>query len=514
MTTYNTRNKLGSTAVKDLYDNAENLDTLVNDKTKEAHPDRFGVPRKTWHGMEQDFQRFLLNSGYEHIGDYGAGLNITAHNQVFAKDGELYRASASLELPYTTGDWTADGDLFVSAGDGVLRQDLSKENGASMVGSGNGRTVADDLQSFSDNLQDLSNEDSEYLVSGIPARLLKAERDLSLMDSGGSAVDLLARIVRPEKMYIRFDRTTRLLTVSVVSQQLEPTNIPNACTHYVLKEDGDGVFDMHYIDVGKADPSNPGEMLDPVRVMSNSVFVFAISSKSVNSNAATQWVPAHSVTGVTNTLSVKAYYSGITTNGSTIEYIPETFTEVNNLHVHQYYTAHDVNYDNQIMWEGHLLHKFEPSGWTLNHKLDFKQDVIISSAYLAMFPGRNTTFKRAKFYGTRDGVHDLNLNGESSETRGSSAKNAIFFDAEWAAGRPVYMAMTVDNIRNVLNSDRSYAARPADSGLITDREDGVSKMYWIGARSGSVIPNGEVWKSSFSVLAGIGAYPAGRDGLF
>ena len=38
MTTYNTGNPLGSTSPKDLYDNAENLDELVNSTTKETHP--------------------------------------------------------------------------------------------------------------------------------------------------------------------------------------------------------------------------------------------------------------------------------------------------------------------------------------------------------------------------------------------------------------------------------------------------------------------------------------------
>lgn len=56
MTTYNTGNPIGSTSVKDLYDNAENLDHLVNDPIAESWPDRLGVPRKTWHGIESQAQ--------------------------------------------------------------------------------------------------------------------------------------------------------------------------------------------------------------------------------------------------------------------------------------------------------------------------------------------------------------------------------------------------------------------------------------------------------------------------
>lgn len=56
MTTYNTRNPLGSTAVKDLHDNAENLDHLVNDESRDVWDDRFGQERKTWAGIEKQAQ--------------------------------------------------------------------------------------------------------------------------------------------------------------------------------------------------------------------------------------------------------------------------------------------------------------------------------------------------------------------------------------------------------------------------------------------------------------------------
>lgn len=149
MTTYNTGNPIGSTEVKDLFDNAQNLDVLTNDRTKRSHPDRLGVDRRTWYGMEQDFQDFLINSGYEQIGDYAAGLEITTRNQVFWKDGELYRAGAALDLPYTTtGDWLTEGALFVAVGDQVLRQDLAVSAGptpgSSLVGYG-GSTVQEAL---------------------------------------------------------------------------------------------------------------------------------------------------------------------------------------------------------------------------------------------------------------------------------------------------------------------------------------------------------------------------------
>lgn len=51
MTTYNTGNPVPSPALEDLYDNAENLDTAVNDKTSDTWVDRLGRDRLTWEGM-------------------------------------------------------------------------------------------------------------------------------------------------------------------------------------------------------------------------------------------------------------------------------------------------------------------------------------------------------------------------------------------------------------------------------------------------------------------------------
>ena len=143
MTTYRTGNAIGSADPRDLYDNAENLDEFVNSKDKLSHPDRLGVPRKTWHGMEQDFQQFLLESGYQLIEEeYGPGIEVTARNQVILADGEYWRASASTALPYTTdGSGMPEGGAFVAVGDAVLRQELAA--GTADIGGQSAQSVAD-----------------------------------------------------------------------------------------------------------------------------------------------------------------------------------------------------------------------------------------------------------------------------------------------------------------------------------------------------------------------------------
>lgn len=77
MTTYNTGNPIGSKDPRDLYDNAENLDVFINDKTKTHAKDRIGDERLTWHGIEQK-----------------AGIDIAAAVEEATADAEKYRDQA------------------------------------------------------------------------------------------------------------------------------------------------------------------------------------------------------------------------------------------------------------------------------------------------------------------------------------------------------------------------------------------------------------------------------------
>ncbi|WP_322547273.1 hypothetical protein [Stenotrophomonas geniculata] len=60
MTTHNTGNPVPSAAVKDLYDNAENLDSGINGDAP-TWVDRKGRTRKSMAGVEQDFAKFLAD---------------------------------------------------------------------------------------------------------------------------------------------------------------------------------------------------------------------------------------------------------------------------------------------------------------------------------------------------------------------------------------------------------------------------------------------------------------------
>ncbi|MCO6442640.1 MAG: right-handed parallel beta-helix repeat-containing protein, partial [Anaerolineae bacterium] len=144
MTTYNTGNPIGSTDPRDLYDNAENLDTAMNTPAI-SWTDRLGNARQSWAGA----------TGYQHLGDYAAGVQVTTYNQVIRASGEYWRAAAGTVLPYTTtGAGMPESGKFVSVGDAILRADLVDGDGSSLVGfqqSGAGsvvRTAQDKMREF------------------------------------------------------------------------------------------------------------------------------------------------------------------------------------------------------------------------------------------------------------------------------------------------------------------------------------------------------------------------------
>src|SRR5690554_5128576 len=174
MSRFNTGNPLGSNDPRDLDDNAKNMDLAVNSEDSQWI-DRFERPRLPL--MEQErrfvadqarredefqdsqddrddafdasqasrevrFNDFIASSGYQFVGDYGPGIEITEYNQLIRdSNGEFWRVSGQVDLPYvTTGAGIPEDDALVPAGDAVLRQDLANpvnlDKGANMIGRG------------------------------------------------------------------------------------------------------------------------------------------------------------------------------------------------------------------------------------------------------------------------------------------------------------------------------------------------------------------------------------------
>lgn len=146
MTTYNTGNPVPSADARDRFDNSQTFDELLNGALP-SYLNRMGQLLKSWQGFQSDFTQFLLDSGYQFIGDYDTDgpLTITRPNQVFSKSGDYWRPGPSLTLPYTTlNNWAIDQPKFVSVGDAAVRSDLANPSlGASLVALLNGGTLAD-----------------------------------------------------------------------------------------------------------------------------------------------------------------------------------------------------------------------------------------------------------------------------------------------------------------------------------------------------------------------------------
>ncbi|ANF26045.1 hypothetical protein [Stutzerimonas stutzeri] len=152
--TFNTGNNVPSTDPRDLYDNAENLDKLVNGADP-FYADRKGVLRESWAGMENTFdtsqegrenaftlsqadkesrfQAFLVSSGYVGKGDYAANVVLAERNEyVFVSAATtgttagLYFPTGTAAVPLTlTGDWATDLPNLSLREEDVLRQELS-----------------------------------------------------------------------------------------------------------------------------------------------------------------------------------------------------------------------------------------------------------------------------------------------------------------------------------------------------------------------------------------------------
>jgi len=129
---YNTGNPLGSSDPRDLRDNSENIDVMLNSTTETSHPDRIGTSRKTWHGMEIEFQDRMLGMAFTRVGTFAAGFTLTDARQVllYETDGHEYGwtgAFPKVVPPASTpaGTGGVGAGAWVDRSDVTLRSDMN-----------------------------------------------------------------------------------------------------------------------------------------------------------------------------------------------------------------------------------------------------------------------------------------------------------------------------------------------------------------------------------------------------
>nr|DAV52982.1 MAG TPA: tailspike protein [Caudoviricetes sp.] len=148
MTTYNTGNPVPSGDARDRFDNTETLDEVVSGSNLTAVT-RIGKTIKTLAGQQQDFNNFLINSGFEpnHLNYIvGTPLTVSRPTQLIDYLGSVYRVKMPQTFPLTlSGTWAADLPLLTDVGDMSLRQDLAAATGSTRVGTPRGTVESDIL---------------------------------------------------------------------------------------------------------------------------------------------------------------------------------------------------------------------------------------------------------------------------------------------------------------------------------------------------------------------------------
>ncbi|MER1077159.1 right-handed parallel beta-helix repeat-containing protein [Pseudomonas aeruginosa] len=133
---------LGSKDPRVLYNNAENMDVAMNSVEQERWmdrgPQRPPLPRWTYWGMEQNYNRFISNSAWELpplVYVDGSQLTVERSSQVIERDGNLYSVKLPASFPVElSGTWSADEPLLVFRSDQSLRQELAGQDRDAVLG--------------------------------------------------------------------------------------------------------------------------------------------------------------------------------------------------------------------------------------------------------------------------------------------------------------------------------------------------------------------------------------------
>ncbi|MFG6089038.1 tail fiber/spike domain-containing protein [Enterobacter soli] len=247
MTTYATNNSLGSTDPRDLYDNSQNFDHLANDQVNESWNDRFGNPRKTWHGIETMATDAIEGYGWILMDSFQAGATLTLPNQALrdTATGEYYRWDGSFLpsgkiVPVGSTPATAGGvgiGAWVSVGDAALRSALASSAGGGMIGMPQGGTLAQNLVTVS---VDAFGADPTGATDSSPAVIA------ALQSVYGTTLDSKYYALRTKYVQILFGNGTYMLGdiplisgTDYVGQGRWATRIiPKAGASYVFKTVG------------------------------------------------------------------------------------------------------------------------------------------------------------------------------------------------------------------------------------------------------------------------------------
>lgn len=164
MSLYATGNPVPSSDMRDIWDDNNIQDRMING-TDLIVPDRTGKDRDSWAGIEKkssdklseldekvDLEIEHLNDeinlamekiGWQELGDWSVGLQVTNRNQIVSYDGSWYKFLG--ELPHTIAEGSPENDggiwsssntsgVWANIGDAAIRNELHALTGSSLIG--------------------------------------------------------------------------------------------------------------------------------------------------------------------------------------------------------------------------------------------------------------------------------------------------------------------------------------------------------------------------------------------
>ncbi|MGU1527680.1 sialidase family protein [Pseudomonas aeruginosa] len=175
---------LGSKDPRVLYTNAVNMDIAMNSLDQvswlDRGPLRAPLARKTWYGIEQQVNDFLIGTAFEPVPLIyvdGSELVVPSPSKLIQRDGNLYSVRLPASFPVTlSGNWASDEPLLTVRSDQALRQQLAQPLGSEMIGRGAG-TVETALVDLEERATDIEGE-----LSVSPGRLASITREFSVND--------------------------------------------------------------------------------------------------------------------------------------------------------------------------------------------------------------------------------------------------------------------------------------------------------------------------------------------
>jgi hypothetical protein len=238
---------------------------------------------------------------------------------------------------------------------------------------------------------------------------------------------------------------------------------------------------------------------------SNTILDFAISARPLNATYGSEWVPAHSVSGVSISPNIKIFVDGVERGSLVGAGITNDYHDVKSIEISQRFKAINPNGTDGEMWEHFVKHKISVDNPYLEiaNGLRILQDLRISDMYFTMLGTTSSNFSRLVL---SNGKELDSIPSDGSELRNEGQIKSVMYAGEYQAGR--YHACAVDQESYMESAGLLYKdtnTSPTDS-VITFREDGVSKFY-VHCYSG-VAKTGDIFKNlhRISIVSGV-RYP-------